>query len=181
MTDKGASQIPVRDFRSGTDDFDSWVKLFENAVKLAHKGVQAAELPELFKTWITLKLDHDARAKYDSVTKTAWDDIKKEFKELLVDPQAKYSWLACQSNIKWDGKECFHVLATRIKRAVDTYDPDCNKQQQYYFRFRRALPKDYRKAMDLSLGDTGQTIDEAVRIAFRVLLAKSDEGGSGDE
>ena len=54
MGDEGAFQVPVKDFRSGTDDFDSWVKLFENAVKLAHKGAQAAELPELFKTWINV-------------------------------------------------------------------------------------------------------------------------------
>ena len=99
----------------------------------------------------------------------------------MIYKQAKYTWKAKRTGLNWDGKECFHVLATRVKRAVDTFDPDCNKQQEYYFRFRISLPPDYRKAMDLNLGEADQTIEEAVRVAFRVLLAKSDDGGEEGE
>ena len=92
MGDKSATQVPVKDFRSHEDDFDEWVELLEDAVKLAHNGTDAAGLEILYKTWLRLKLDDKAKVKYESVDKAAsWTNIKKQFRELLVDPQEKYN------------------------------------------------------------------------------------------
>ena len=125
---QAVNSIPVKDFRSDVDNFNTWIELLEEAVTISYKGATADELLQAKKTWLKLKLDDKARATYANVTKTNWEEIKTEFKELLIDPQEKYNWQTRRTHIKWDGKETFHELATRIKESVDKFDPDCRKE-----------------------------------------------------
>ena len=127
--------------------------MFEDSVKLANKDANEAEREDLCIQWLPFKLDEESRVIHGNVTKTAWKDIKLELQELLVDPQEKYHWLSKsrETTIVWDGKESFHSLAIRIMRAVDKFDPHCNKAQEYFFRFRWSLPPDYRKAIDIGV------------------------------
>ncbi len=173
MGDRAINSIPVKDFRSDTDNFDTWVELLEEAVKISYRGATPEDLLEAKKTWLKLKLDDKARATYANVTKTNWDEIKTEFRELLIDPQEKYNWQTRRTHIKWDGKETFHELATRIKESVDKFDPDCRKEEEYFFRFRYALPPDYRKFIDIGCGKT-RKMEEAKQVAYSVQTALSD-------
>ena len=63
-----------------------------------------------------------------------------------------------------------------MKRTVDKYEDARGREQEYFFQFRKALPKNYRKAIDL--GYVAETLDEAKRIAFRVQMADADKGDS---
>ena len=182
MGDRPAHSLAVDRFDSSKDDFAVWIKMFEDAVILAHNVTDMTTLPALCKRWLTLKLDENARSVYANVkpvtpeTPLTWDAIKEQLAQLLINPQEKYNWLSQRSNLKWDGKESFHALATRVKRNVDKFDPNCNKKQEYFFRFRFALPPDYKKAIDLGCRDESQeTIDEALRIAYRFLNTQNEE------
>ena len=176
-----AHGISIKDFESREDEFESWVKRFESAVKLAHNtDADADALNKLCIEWLPLKLDKEALSVYNNVTPVAantpltWADIKTQLGTLLINPQDKYNWLATRrGNIVWDGKESFHALATRVKTSVDKFDPNCDKNQEYYFRFRSALTPDYRKAIDL--GCREETIEEAKRVAYRFLNATLDQ------
>ena len=180
--DRPAHSLAVDRFDSDKDDFAVWVKMFEDAVNLAHNVTSPADLPPLCIKWLRLKLDENARSIYSNVkpvdpnTALTWDSIKDQLTQLLINPQEKYNWQARRSTIKWDGKESFYALATRVKRNVDKFDPDCNKKQEYFFRFRIALPPDFKKAIDLGCrDDSHETIDEAQRIAYRFLNTQNDE------
>ena len=105
--------------------------------------------------------------------------MKVELKGLLTDPQERYNWRARRSTIVWDGSESLHVLASRIMRAIDRYDPKSNKEQEYFFRFREALPLEYRRAIDLGVAEDKCTIEEAKKVALRVQMATSDSGAGG--
>ena len=174
MGDK-TNSLAVKDFRSEVDHFDSWVKLFEQSVTLAYPDATADELEAKCKTWFPFKLDDAAKTVHERLTKTGWAAIKTEFAGLLVDPSEKYNWRVNRTSIKWDGIESFDSLATRIMRSVDKFDPHCQKQQEYYLRFRWALPGDYKKAIDFKCGDDKLTIEEAKKVAYKVQLAKLDD------
>ena len=174
--EKAANSIPVDTFKFNVDDFDEWIDMFENAVILATNVTEEERKKDCFKRWLPLKLDAQARSIYGNCKKTAWDDLKSEFKQLLVDPQERYNWRAGHSNIVWDGKESFHALGTRVKRKVDKYEDARGREQEYFFQFRKALPKNYRKAIDLGSGT--ETLEEAKRIAFRVQMADADKDDS---
>ena len=99
---QAVNNIPVKDFRSDVDNFDTWIELLEEAVQISYKGATADELLDAKKTWLKLKLDDKARATYANVTKTSWDEIKAEFKELLIDPQEKYNWQTRRTHkVEW--------------------------------------------------------------------------------
>ena len=171
----GGYSLAVHDFKSKSDDLSVWVKLFEDSVKLAYRDADEAAIGELCIQWLPFKLDEEARIIHGSVTKAKWPEIKTELRNLLVDPQEAYNWKARHATIVWDGKESLHSLATRIKRAVDKFDPDCNKVQEYFFRFRLSLPPDYRKAIDIGCTEDKETIEDAKKLAGRIRLANSDQ------
>ena len=120
------------------------MELFEKAVKLATNVRDDATLHYLYKEWLPLKLDNAAHAILDQAAKTEWPQLKDELIGLLVDPQEKYKWQAKLTTIKWDGKESFHTLASRVKRAVDKFDkdmPDKFKKREYFFWFCATFKK----------------------------------------
>ena len=178
-----ANSLAIDKFQTDKDDFNEWVGLLESAVRVAHNTNDAVELQTLYKTWLPLKLDPEGRSVYNNIDLTpannaplSWDQIKEQLSTLLVNPQEKYNWLSNRTILTWDGKESFHALATRVKRNVDKFDPECNKKQEYFFRFRGALPPDFRKAIDLGCRDEShETIDEAKRIAYRFLNTLNDD------
>ena len=176
MGDQAACQLAVGNFRSEVDDFDSWVELLEVSVKLAYSTADDATQNAYCISWLPLKLDDHARTIYANVTVVTWPEIKTELKKLLVDPQEKYKWLARRDSVVWNGIESLHSLATCIKKCVDKFDPNREKEPEYFFRFRRALPPDYRKAIDLACGDDSDecTIDAAKKIALRLQMANAD-------
>ena len=179
MADKPAYSLPVSSFRSDQDDFDAWIELFEDAVKVAHPSADAAAIQALNLKWLPLKLDDDARTIYGSKTETTWPEVKKELKKLLVNPEDRYSWHARRNTIVWDGQESLHALATRVKRAVNKFDADNSeegKKREYFVRFRLALPAEYKKAIDMNCGDVATlcTIEEAKKIALKLQMANSE-------
>ena len=119
--ERPATSIPVDVFRSDHDDFGEWIQLFENAVVLATHAADDRK-HELFRQWLPIKLDTRARDVYRNCTKEDWDDLKTEFRNLLIDPQEKYNWQARRTTIVWDGRESFHSLATRVKQSVNLYE-----------------------------------------------------------
>jgi hypothetical protein len=173
-TDKATSTIPVETFRTSHDDFDEWILLFEQAVVLGTEVTDADRKVELWKSWLPYKLDDEARVILRSITTNVYAEVKADLRKLLIDPQEAYSWQTNRSTIQWDGKESFHSLAVRVQRAVDKYDPDASKPKEYFFRFRQALPKKYRNAIDLGCAEDKRTIDEAKKIAMRVQMTEAD-------
>ena len=122
MAEKAATDIPVDSYRSDLD-FEEWIELFETAVEVATKPPDEPRKLALYKKWLPIKLDDQTRMIFSSCDKTqAWKDLKEELKKLLVTPEEKYNWRSGRVQIKWDGRENFHVLATRVKRAVDKYE-----------------------------------------------------------
>ena len=190
MTEKAASTIPIDDFDSTKDDFDDWIERFEAAVRLACKPQTDARRNALYLEWLSLKLDAAARGVLRQIPEgTAYltvndmKGVKDHLKELLVDPGDVYRWRAMKKKITWDGKECFQTLATRVIRAVDKYEKECDQRTRnmsYFFRFREALPKVYQNAIDLSIGKEEQTIENAKELAGRVKLTRSDHKDSVD-
>ena len=178
MGDKQVNTLPVKEFKYGVDHFDSWIQLFEKAIKLAYKGAAADDIADASEQWLPLKLDDQARLVYDGVTGADWAAIKANLKKALVDPQEEYLWHARRATIVWDGVESFQSLGTRITRAVDTHHKG-EKESEYFFRFRLALPRDYQRAIDLGCAKGDRTIKNAIDIAERVRVADSDVGEAG--
>ena len=172
--ERATSSIPVETFNSDRDDFTEWVGLFEDAVRLATGATEARRLLVLFRQWLPIKLDARARVVFSNCTKQDWAELKTEFRDLLIDPQERYNWQARRTTIVWDKKESFHSLATRVKRAVKLYDQETVWEEQYFFRFRAALPKHYRRTIDLGCDEDNRTIDEAKKIALRLQMALAD-------
>ena len=179
MTERGASYIPIEDFRPDYHDPDEWLKRFEKAVNLATNCRDEDRQKELYLAWLPMKLDDGTRLLLSGATnQDDWAELKKEFKELLITPQDKYNWRSGRKRITWDGRENFHALAARVKRTIDRYE-DRPREADYYHEFRLALPRNYRQAIDL--GHAGETLAEAKRIALRcqAALAGSDGDSSG--
>ena len=173
--EKAASSIAVDTFRSTHDDFEEWISLFEDAVVLGTGVTDADRKKALYLKWLPFKLDEQARTVRRSIASNEYEEVKRELKALLIDPQEAYKWQTGRSCIQWDGKESFHALAVRIRRAVDKYDPDAVKNKQYFFRFRLALPKKFRTAIDLGCAEDKRTIEEAKKIALRLQMAEADD------
>ena len=143
--EKASATIDIEKYRHGIDDFEEWVDMLETAITLA-TNARDAHCDSLCLKWLPLKLDAASRAIYKQVDRAlTWTQMKVELKKLLIDPQEAYKWQAKRSTIKWDGKESFHALASRIITAVAKYDPDlpdAAKQKEHFFRFREALPRE---------------------------------------
>lgn len=177
---KATSALAVEKYKSGIDDFEEWVDLFEKAVKLATNVRDDNILPYLYREWLPLKLDSTALAARRQVTAAGWIQIKEELAALLVDPQERYKWQVKLQTIKWDGKESFHALAARVTRAVNKFDkdmPDAFKTREYFFRFRSAFKKPWRKVIDLGCRANERTIENAKDVALRYQLTLADEDG----
>ena len=168
--------LPINKFRSEIDDFDDWIHMFEKTVDMCHNTADANRRQELYRNWLPLKLDDKARLTHSGITGANWAEIKTEFKKALIDPQDEYNWRARRMTIIWDGIESFQALATRVKRSVDKYDEECVKEREYFFRFRLALPPDYRRAIDIGCAKERRNIDEARSIAERIHLANAEAG-----
>ena len=183
LHERGHSSIGCNDFKSGIDDFDDWIENFERAVKLATSVPAGDRLNELYKEWLHLKLDKTAAAVLKQCANTlTWEQIKAKLKSTLVDPQEKYRWQSKRATIKWDGVETFPTLAARIVRAVDKFDKEISpemKVREYFFRFREALPKPYRDAIDMGCKDTERTLDNAKDIAQRAHIIQTSDDSSG--
>ena len=175
-----SNSLACKDYRTG-DDFDIWVALFERAVEVAHQIEAGDRRDTLCKKWLPLKLDDHAGTALAGLDQALnWANTKKGLSALLADPQERYNWLAGRDNIKWDGKENFHSLATRIKKKVDQHGFGGEKEQEYFFRFRAALAgyPEYQRAIDVGCGDRWD-LEEAKRIAGRLRLADGNAVASG--
>ena len=180
--EKAASSINIKDFKADTDDFEEWVELFEKAVKLATNVRDEATLHYLYIEWLPLKLDSAALAIHRQATKVRWPELKDELIGLLVDPQEKYKWQAKLTTIKWDGKESFHTLASRVKAAVNKYDKEMPvefKDREYFFRFRAAFKKPMRRFIDMGCPADKRNIDAAKEVALRYQLTTVDDDDDG--
>ena len=76
MGDRPVTSLPVENFRSGVDHFDTWVKYFEDAIEITHSGADATAKEQLYKKWLPLKLDDKARLTHAGVTGAEWAEIK---------------------------------------------------------------------------------------------------------
>ena len=170
MAERAASNIPVEIFRPALDDFDEWIGMFESAVELATNPQSDDRKYELCMNWLPIKLDDATRMIHSNCSSETWIDLKTELKSLLVTPEERYNWRSGRNRIVWDGRESFHVLATRIKRSVDRHDEN-PRESDYFHNFRLALPGDYRQAIDW--GNNAETLAEAKRLAFKCQAALS--------
>ena len=183
MTERGASYIPIEDFRPDYHDPDEWLKRFEKAVVLATNCRDEDRQKELYLAWLPMKLDDGTRLLLSgAANQDDWAELKKEFKELPITPQDKYNWRSGRKRITWDGRENFHALAARCKRTIDRYE-DHPREADYYHEFRQALPRNYQQAIDL--GHASETLAEAKRIALRCQAALTgnddDTGATGEK
>ena len=175
-TERATHSLPIEKFKLGFHNLDKYIPLFEDAVELSCNPATDARKKELCKKWFPLMLDDAARTVYENITKTTWDAIKVELKTLMIDPQAQYNWKAGYVTVIWDEKESFHELAARVKRCVDLYDPTADKPTQYFFRFRLALPPEFRYAIDTSAAGESKTIEDAKGAAYRFQMALNEMG-----
>ena len=181
--ERATSNINVPTFNSLNDDFEEWVELFEKAVMLATNVREDASLHFLYKEWLPLKLDNSARATLKQVAGRAWPELKAQLTLLLVDPQEQARWQAKKTTIKWDGKESFHNLASRVKRAVDKYErgmPDEFKQREYFQCFKNAFKKPMRRVIAFGCPEGGRTIEAAKEVALRFHIANAEDNEDSD-
>ena len=61
MAERLVNSIAVERYSADSDDFDSWVEMFEAAIELAHNPAEDAK-QGLFKKWLPLKLDEHGRS-----------------------------------------------------------------------------------------------------------------------
>ena len=177
MAERGASYIPIEDFRPDYHDPEEWLMRFEKAVELATNCQDEARLKKLYLAWLPMKLDDGTRLLLSgAANQDNWAELKKEFKGLLITPQDKYNWRSGRKRITWDGCENFHALAARVKLTIDRYE-DRPREADYYHEFRLALPRNYQQAIDL--GHSAETLAEAKRIALRCQAALA--GGDDSE
>ena len=177
--ERTVTSIPCENFRSGIDDPADWFEIYESALVVATGVTNAARKLFLLKTWLPLKLDARARDVYKNCTKTTWDELKAEFIGLLIDPQERYRWRAGQNPIVWDGVESFHALASRVRSAVKKHEKQANWEDEFFSKFRGALPHNYRKAIDLGCDEDELTMDKAKKCALRLQTALADKEKNG--
>ena len=190
----GTSDIGVEHFKSGVDDFDEWVVLFESAVNLATMATTVAEKQTAYWEWLPLRMDKPARAMHAQAKNqvqaqaqaqnpprdATWPELRTALEALLIDPLEGHKWHAKLMTIKWDGIESLHVFASRVITAVNKFDKNMDnsyKQREYFLRFRMGLPKEpYQDAIDLKVGFEGGSIEKAKKIALRAQLTVSNKG-----
>ena len=177
--ERTVTSIPCENFRSGIDDPADWFEIYESALVVATGVTDALRKLFLLKTWLPLKLDARARDVYKNCTKTTWEELKAEFIGLLIDPQEKYRWRAGQNPIVWDGVESFHALASRVRSAVKKHEKPANWEDEFFNKFRGALPHNFRKAIDLGCDEDELTIDNAKKCALRLQTALADKEKEG--
>jgi len=171
-TEKCPANISIDTFKTGVDDFEEWIEMFESAVVLGTNALGDRK-EHFYKAWLPHKLDRAARAIYKEAQSSTYPELKAELQALLVDPQEQYKWQAKKTKITWNGEESFHALATRVKATVDRYDKEMNgasKAREYFFRFRESLPKTFQDAIDIGCPEEDRTIDQAKKIALRVQM-----------
>ena len=176
-TERATSNIPVETFIPGVHDPDKWFKTLEDGVDLATNTTGKADK---YKKWARIKMDDATRMIFDECSQgpnVTWEALKKELKSKLVTPQQRYNWRMGRNRVVWDGRESFHVLAARIKSAVDMHE-DNPRATDYFDNFRNALPTDYQTAIDF--GNNGETLDEAKRIAFKYQATLAGQSQAGD-
>ena len=171
-----ATSIPVENFQSGKHVLSEWLPLLENGVTVATGATTPARLQFLCKQWLPIKLDATSRDVLKNCIKDDWEELKIELQSLLIDPQEKYKWRINKNSIKWDGKESFHALATRVKNAVMIHEKQANWEDEFFFRFRGALPQIYRQEIDLGCDEDAMSIDNAKKIALRLQTSLADQG-----
>ena len=84
MAERTPYSLAVDNFKSNQDDFETWVELFEAAIKLAYSAADADAIKLHCNTWLPLKLDDEARAIYKNVVAAEWNEKKVELAKLLV-------------------------------------------------------------------------------------------------
>ena len=191
---KGTSNIGIEHFKSGVDDFDEWVVLFESAVNLATMATTLAEKHASYWEWLPLRLDKPARAMHaqakdqvqaharaqNPVRDATWPELRTALESLLIDPLEGHKWHAKLMTIKWDGIESLHVFASRVISAVNKFDKNMDetyKEREYFLRFRMGLPtQPYQDAIDLNVGFEGGTLEKAKLVALRVQLTQMNTG-----
>ncbi|MEE3023414.1 MAG: hypothetical protein VX367_12555, partial [SAR324 cluster bacterium] len=130
-----ATSIPVENYQSGVHVLSEWLPLLESGVIVATGATTPACQQFLCKQWLPIKLDATARDVLKNCTKDDWEELKVELQSLLIDPQEKYKWRINKNSIKWDGKESFHALASRVKNAVMIHEKQANWEDEFFFRF----------------------------------------------
>ena len=183
--ERGASSIPCLDYDSSKDDFETWIEKFEYAVNVATNAPTPARRQQLYLQWLPLKLDNEARAILKQVpTGLNYEQTIARLKELLIDEVEIYKWKMLEKTIKWDGKESFQALATKVKNAVDRYEKELSPQGKiwaYFFRFRHALPATpYQDFIDTSLAKDDKTIENAKELALRVQMTQQSKEAKTD-
>ena len=189
---KGTSAIGIEHFKSGVDDFEEWVELFECAVNLATKAPTAAEKQADYWEWLALRLDKPARAilaqakvnvngvaQAENRTAT-WAELKAALTLLLVDPHEKQKWHMKYMTVKWDGIESLHAFASRVITSVNKFDKAMDlayRTREFFLRFRMGLPKQpYQDAIDMNMSFEDGTIEFAKIIALRAQLTLANAG-----
>ena len=175
-SERAASSLPIENYKSNVDDFDAWIEKFESAVALATNPATEARKEELCLKWLPLKLDDEALAVLEQVpAQASYHETITSLKSLLIDPVEQYKWRAMKTQIKWDGKESFQALATRVKRHVDKYEKHLSAEDRiwaYFFRFSIALPDDYQEHIDITIPETARTIENAKDLALRIQMRR---------
>ena len=96
MAEKGASFIPIEDFRPDYHDPDEWLGRFEKAVELATNCRDDDRKKELYVAWLPMKLNDATRLMMSdalsAATAATWANAKTQFKSQLITPQDKYNW-----------------------------------------------------------------------------------------
>ena len=82
--EQAASSIAVDNFKSGVDDFETWVDLFERAVYVATGTRDQNTLYALYIQWLPLKLDLAALNVLGQAVAVDWLPLKTELIRLLV-------------------------------------------------------------------------------------------------
>ena len=179
---KTIHSIPVEKFKSDTDDFESWIELFEAAIEIAYNGATDAERRNAARRWLPLKLDDKARNTLTLVNGETWELLKENLQKALINPQDENKWRSRTPFIVWDGIESFQCLGTRVKRAVNRLHKG-DKESEYYHRFADALPLDYQFGLNLGVPKDQRTIENAIDVADRVhtgiLLKNTTTGTTG--
>ena len=190
----GTSDIGVEHFKSGVDDFEEYVELFEAAVNLATRATSDAEKQQAYWEWLPLRLDKPARAiltrakeqvqaqaqALDTPRDATWSELREALKILLIDPQEERRWHMKLMTVEWDGIESLHAFASRVIMSVNKFDKkfdEAYRTREYFLRFRMGLPKNpYQDAIDMNVSFEDGTIDKAMIIALRAQLTQSNQG-----
>ena len=97
----GTSSIPCPDYDPKDHKFESWRKLFENAVDVATNAQDIARKYELYKIWLPLKLNRETKAIFDQVPPDAdYANTIIRFKDLLSNDVIVSKRMALQNQIQ---------------------------------------------------------------------------------